>query len=94
MIIVYQGLKLSSFFYYRTSEAELKTANEQLTMYQEMLLAKDQSIMSLTHQVFEFEKGQGLGKGQSAAAGTNTTLKTIADAKELEKYKVGGQVSL
>ncbi|XP_078668917.1 TBC1 domain family member 2B-like isoform X1 [Branchiostoma floridae x Branchiostoma belcheri] len=49
----------------KCSETSVQELKEQLLMFQEMLQAKDQVIMQLTHQVDDLEHGQAVPTGHS-----------------------------
>lgn len=72
----------------KSIESELKSLKEQVSVFQEMLVAKDEVVMSLTNQLFDLESnGQSGQSNVLLTAGTNTTLKAMVDIKEMERLK-------
>ena len=61
-------------------------------MLQDMLSAKDETVVHLTNQLFELENNNASGKedgpGQRLLPGVSTPAMLMADAKELETLKV------
>ncbi|XP_077978316.1 TBC1 domain family member 2B-like isoform X2 [Glandiceps talaboti] len=73
----------------RSCKLEIETLKEQNAMYSEMLKAKDEIVVSLTNQIFELEETtSGLARGEKPrSASTNSALKAMEDAKEIETLK-------
>ncbi|XP_077866901.1 TBC1 domain family member 2B-like, partial [Saccoglossus kowalevskii] len=75
----------------RYCKTEIVSLKEQCTMYTDMLQAKDEIIVSLTNQIFDLDKNAG-EEGRSSGhipmnSSTNTVVKTVENAQELEKLK-------
>jgi hypothetical protein len=73
------------------SEEELKSTQDQLTMLQHMLQAKDEVIVKLTNDMFELEKNNN-DPHSSPTPSSPTIRKSVVfdtDTKELEKFRVG-----
>ena len=76
----------------RLNEGELAALQEQVAMLQDMLSAKDETVVQLTNQIFELESSgtseKGDGQEQNVLPAVSTPALLMADAKEMEALRV------
>lgn len=75
---------------HRLTEEEMKSIQDQLTMLQHMLQAKDEVIVKLTNEMFELEKNNN-DPSSSSSPSSPTIRKSVVfdtDTRELEKLRV------
>ena len=76
----------------RLNEGELAALQEQVAMLQDMLSAKDETVVQLTNQIFELESSgtseKGDGQEQNVLPVVSTPALLMADAKEMETLRV------
>ena len=85
-----------NFTFVRSTELERNGFKEQVAMYQESLAAKDEVVMSLTHQLAEAEKGRDPVSVSTyrQLPEDDTLTELIANSDrlvEIERLKVGCQ---
>ena len=80
---------------FRSTDGETEELKEQVIMYQDMLKAKDDTIMQLTNEITALEKERNNNQTNTNQndAGNNTqntrqTVIVVSNTQELEKLKV------
>ncbi|XP_074640314.1 TBC1 domain family member 2B-like [Tubulanus polymorphus] len=76
----------------RRTEQECRNLNEQISMYQESLIAKDEVVMSLTNQLFALENEHQNNDDQNATNKQVSMKKNNAEILETELEKLQDEV--